>query len=202
MEEMYFPKKGNVPKWFTFNSINWQDNQSNIDLNLIMFKFSIYDWNFPSIYSPGTCGDWQWTWTCPWRWWSRSGRTWGSPRWEWCGSFWKEQGEFINSKLQEICSSYLQNISCWGNGNCLLSLSWMMKGRHRPSRRSDNARLNMKMFRPVLMALLVITAMRTIMLFTTRIFEISHWLINGLWLNWLFLALQKWMTYFANTLIV
>ena len=94
--------------------------------------------------------------------------------------------QFINSKLQEICSSYLQNISCWGNGNCLLSLSWMMKGRQRPSRRSDKARLKMKMFRPVLMALLVITAMRTIMLFTTRIFEISHWLINGLWLNWLY----------------
>ena len=47
----------------------------------------------------------------------------------------------------------------------------MMKGRLRPSTKSENARLKMKMFRPVLMTLFVITAKRTIMLFTTRIMK-------------------------------
>ena len=44
----------------------------------------------------------------------------------------------------------------------------MMKGRHRPSSRSEHARLKIKMFLPVLMALLVIKAQITIMLFTTE----------------------------------
>ena len=41
---------------------------------------------FSPLYSPGSCGNTQWTGTCPWRWWSQSERSWRQPHWEWCES--------------------------------------------------------------------------------------------------------------------
>ena len=63
---------------------------------------------------------------------------------------------------------YRQLISYCEKGNVLVSLSLMVKGRERARIRSENARLNMKIFRADLV-LSLMTAMRTRALLTTKI---------------------------------